>query len=186
MGKVAAAVSSKTRLIIINTPHNPTSTVLRAADMQALADIVRGTDILILSDEVYEHMVYDGHRTSRSAATRTWRRALCRLQLRQDLSRHRLEDRLRGGAGAADGGVPQGPPVQRLQRQHADAARHRQLHGRSQALLELPAFYQRKRDLFRAGLKNTRFELLPADGTYFQCVRYDKISTRPKPNLPNG
>jgi aspartate/methionine/tyrosine aminotransferase len=50
--------------------------VLRAADMQALADIVRGTDILILSDEVYEHMVYDGHRTSRSAATRTWRRAL--------------------------------------------------------------------------------------------------------------
>jgi methionine aminotransferase len=52
--------------------------------------------------------------------------------------------------------------------------------------LELPAFYQRKRDLFREGLKNTRFELLPADGTYFQCVRYDQISTRPKPNLPNG
>lgn len=44
--------------------------------------------------------------------------------------------------------------------------------------LDLPAYYQRKRDLFRAGLKGSRFELLPADGTYFQCVRYDKISTQ--------
>jgi methionine aminotransferase len=43
---------------------------------------------------------------------------------------------------------------------------------------ELPAFYQRKRDLFRDGLKNSRFELLPADGTYFQCVRYDAISSQ--------
>jgi methionine aminotransferase len=55
-----------------------------------------------------------------------------------------------------------------------------------QPYLELPAFYQRKRDLFRAGLQGTRFELLPADGTYFQCVRYDKISSRRKRNLPNG
>src|SRR5471030_1604670 len=60
--KVAAAVTHKTRLIVINTPHNPTGTVLRGADLQALADIVRGSDILILSDEVYEHMVYDGAR----------------------------------------------------------------------------------------------------------------------------
>jgi methionine aminotransferase len=62
--KVAAAVTPRTRLIIINTPHNPTGSVLRASDLQALADIVRGTDILLLSDEVYEHMVYDGARTS--------------------------------------------------------------------------------------------------------------------------
>ena len=60
--KLAAAVTPRTRLIVINTPHNPTSTVLRADDLRKLADIVRGTQILILSDEVYEHMVYDGQR----------------------------------------------------------------------------------------------------------------------------
>jgi methionine aminotransferase len=60
--KVKAAVTTKTRLIMINSPHNPTGSVLREADIRALAGIVRGTDILILSDEVYEHMVYDGAR----------------------------------------------------------------------------------------------------------------------------
>ncbi|HTN67350.1 MAG TPA: aminotransferase class I/II-fold pyridoxal phosphate-dependent enzyme, partial [Burkholderiaceae bacterium] len=58
--QVAAAVGPRTRLIIINSPHNPTGSVLAAADLGALADIVRGSDILILADEVYEHMVYDG------------------------------------------------------------------------------------------------------------------------------
>ncbi len=59
---LAAAVTPRTRLIIINTPHNPTGSILREADLLRLTDIVRGTDILILSDEVYEHMVYDGQR----------------------------------------------------------------------------------------------------------------------------
>ena len=58
--RIGAAVSPKTRLIVINTPHNPTGSVLREADLEALAGIVHGTDILVLSDEVYEHMVYDG------------------------------------------------------------------------------------------------------------------------------
>ncbi|NHZ91797.1 aminotransferase class I/II-fold pyridoxal phosphate-dependent enzyme [Massilia sp. CCM 8733] len=60
--RLAAAVTPRARLIVINTPHNPTGSVLRAADMRALGDIVRGSDIVILSDEVYEHMVYDGAR----------------------------------------------------------------------------------------------------------------------------
>ena len=58
--QVSAAVSDRTRLIIVNTPHNPTGATLKQADIEALADIVRSTDILILADEVYEHMVYDG------------------------------------------------------------------------------------------------------------------------------
>src|SRR5450830_1015152 len=58
--KVAAAVTPKTRLIIVNSPHNPTGSILRRADLDALAAIVRGSQILLLSDEVYEHMVFDG------------------------------------------------------------------------------------------------------------------------------
>jgi hypothetical protein len=58
--KVAAAVTPRTRLIVINSPHNPTGSVLRRADLDQLAAIVAGTQILVLSDEVYEHMVYDG------------------------------------------------------------------------------------------------------------------------------
>src|SRR6185437_9964564 len=57
--KVGAAITPKTRLIMINTPHNPTATVFGPEDLERLAQLVRGTDILILSDEVYEHMVYD-------------------------------------------------------------------------------------------------------------------------------
>jgi methionine aminotransferase len=58
--RLAAAITPKTRMILINTPHNPTGTVWRAEDMKKLEEIVRGTNVLILSDEVYEHMVYDG------------------------------------------------------------------------------------------------------------------------------
>jgi methionine aminotransferase len=60
--KLAAAITPRTRMIMINTPHNPTGTIWREEDMQQLADLLAGTDILLLSDEVYEHMVYDGQR----------------------------------------------------------------------------------------------------------------------------
>ncbi len=82
--QVAAAVSARTRLILINSPHNPTGSVLRAADLAALAEIVRGTDILILSDEVYEHMVYDGAGHQSVSGIRNWRRApsWCRASAR--------------------------------------------------------------------------------------------------------
>ena len=58
--QVASSVTARTRMIVVNTPHNPTGSILRAADLDSLAAIIKGTDILILSDEVYEHMVYDG------------------------------------------------------------------------------------------------------------------------------
>jgi methionine aminotransferase len=120
--------------------------------MQRLADLLRPTDVIVIADEVYEHMVYDGARTRASRASRARGAQLRRVELRQDLPRDRLEGRLRRRAGRADGRVPQGAPVQRVHRQHAGAARPRRLHGRPGALPRLPAFYQRKRDLFRAGL----------------------------------
>ena len=58
--KIAAAITPKTRLLMINSPHNPTGRVWRSADVRKLDEILRGTNVLVLSDEVYEHMVFDG------------------------------------------------------------------------------------------------------------------------------
>jgi methionine aminotransferase len=175
--KVAAAVTKRTRLIIINTPHNPTGSVLRGADMHALADIVRGTNILILSDEVYEHMVYDGQRHE----------SVCR---HPELAARAFVVSSFGKTYHVTGwkiGYVAAPPAltaefRKVHQYNVFSVNTPMQHGIAsymadpQPYLQLPAFYQRKRDLFRAGLAGTRFELLPADGTYFQCVRYDKIS----------
>lgn len=174
---VAAAVTPRTRMIVVNTPHNPTGTILRQADLDALADIVAGTEILILSDEVYEHMVYDG-------------------QPHASVSRHPvLAERAFVVSSFGKTYHVTGWKVGYVAAPAPLMAEFRKVHQYNvfsvntpmQAGLagfmrdpapwrDLPAFYQRKRDLFRAGLAQTRFTLLPADGTYFQCVRYDGIS----------
>ncbi|TCS39089.1 2-keto-4-methylthiobutyrate aminotransferase [Paucimonas lemoignei] len=175
--KVAAAVTIKTRLIVVNTPHNPTGTILRPDDLEALADIVRGTDILLLSDEVYEHMVFDGVR-------------------HESLSRHpELAQRAFIVSSFGKTYHVTGWKVGYVAAPAALTAEFRKVHqfnvftvntpvqhglaaymANPAPYLELPAFYQRKRDLFREGLKTTRFKLLPAEGTYFQCVDYSAIS----------
>jgi methionine transaminase len=174
---VAAAVTPRTRMIVVNTPHNPTGTILRQADLDALAGIVAGTSILILSDEVYEHMVYDG-------------------QPHASVSRHPvLAERAFVVSSFGKTYHVTGWKVGYVAAPAPLMAEFRKVHQYNvfsvntpmQAGLagfmrdpapwrDLPAFYQRKRDLFRAGLAHTRFTLLPADGTYFQCVRYDGIS----------
>nr|WP_034331524.1 pyridoxal phosphate-dependent aminotransferase [Herbaspirillum sp. B39] len=175
--KVRAAVTPKTRMIMVNTPHNPTGSVMRASDVAALADIVRDTDILILSDEVYEHMVFDG-------------------QPHESLARHpELAERSFINSSFGKTYHVTGWKVGYVAAPAALTAEFRKVHqfnvftvntpvqyGLAEYMknpapyLDLPAFYQRKRDLFRAGLANTRFELLPSQGTYFQCVKYDAIS----------
>jgi len=179
--KVAAAVTSRTRLIVINTPHNPTGSILRGSDMHALADIVRGTNILILSDEVYEHMVFDGQRHE----------SVCR---HPELATRAFVVSSFGKTYHVTGwkiGYVAAPPAltaefRKVHQYNVFSVNTPMQHGIAsymadpQPYLQLPAFYQRKRDLFRDGLAGTRFELLPADGTYFQCVRYDKISSRPE------
>ncbi len=179
--KVKAAVTPKTRMIMVNTPHNPTGSVMRAADVAALADIVRGTDILILSDEVYEHMVYDG-------------------QPHESLARHpELAERSFINSSFGKTYHVTGWKVGYVAAPAALTAEFRKVHqfnvftvntpvqyGLAAYMkdpapyLDLPAFYQKKRDLFRAGLAATRFELLPSQGTYFQCVKYGAISDLPE------
>jgi methionine aminotransferase len=108
-------------------------------------------------------MVFDGQQHQSAARLpRPGGARLHRVQLWQDLPRHRLEGGLRGRARAADGRVPQGAPVQRVHRQHAHAARPGRYMADPAPYLELPAFYQRKRDLFRAGPGGTRFGCCPA------------------------
>ena len=177
--KVAAAVTSRTRLIVINTPHNPTGSILRGSDMHALSDLVRGTDILVLSDEVYEHMVFDGQRHE----------SVCR---HPELAARAFVVSSFGKTYHVTGwkvGYVAAPPAlmaefRKVHQYNVFSVNTPMQHGIAdymadpQPYLQLPAFYQRKRYLFRDGLAGTRFELLPADGTYFQCVRYDKISAQ--------
>jgi methionine aminotransferase len=179
--KVAAAVSPKTRLIMVNTPHNPTGSVLQTADLDALAGIVRGTDILILSDEVYEHMVYDGARHE----------SLCRYP---ELAARSFINSSFGKTYHVTGwtiGYVAAPAAltaefRKVHQFNVFTVNTPVQHGLASYLadpapyLDLPAFYQHKRDLFRDGLKNTRFKLLPSQGTYFQCVEYSAISDLPE------
>jgi methionine aminotransferase len=176
--KVAAAITPRTRLIMINSPHNPTGSILRQADLHALADIVRGTDILILSDEVYEHMVYDGERHE----------SICR---HPDLAARAFVVSSFGKSYHVTGwkvGYVAAPAAltaefRKVHQFNVFTVNTPVQHGLAQYMidpapyLELPAFYQRKRDLFRDGLKSTRFKLLPSDGTYFQCVDYSAVSS---------
>ena len=177
---VRALVTPRTRMIMINTPHNPTGTVWTAADLAELAAITRDTGIVVVSDEVYEHIVFDGrpHQSvarfpelaDRSVIVSSFGKTyhVTGWKVGYVLAPRALMAEFRK--------VHQfnvftvNTPVQlALADYMADASRH----------LGLAAFYQEKRDFFRAGLAATRFEALPCAGTYFQTVRYSAISDRP-------
>jgi methionine aminotransferase len=175
--KVAAAITPKTRLILLNSPHNPTGFILQKSDINALSDIVRNTNILIASDEVYEHMVFDD-------------------QVHESLARNEeLAHRSFIISSFGKTYHVAGWKVGYVAAPKLLMAEFRKVHqfnvftvntpmqvGLAQYMsnpapyLELSAFYQRKRDIFRNGLKDSRFRLLPANGTYFQCVDYSGIS----------
>jgi methionine aminotransferase len=178
---VAAAVTPRTRLIIINSPHNPTGSILRRADLDALAAIVDGTDMLVLSDEVYEHMVYDGQQhESVSRDPRLAERAF----VVSSFGKTYHVTGWKVGYVAAPAALS--AELRKVHQYNVFTVNTPMQHGLASYMadpapyLDLPAFYQRKRDLFREGLAGTRFTLLPADGTYFQCVKYDRISPMPE------
>ncbi len=179
--KMAAAVTPRTRLIVINSPHNPTGSVLRRADLEQLAAIVAGTDILILSDEVYEHMVYDGEQHVSVAG-------------HPDLAERAFVVSSFGKTYHVTGwkvGYLAAPAAlsaefRKVHQYNVFTVNTPMQHGLAAYMadpapyLGLSDFYQRKRDLFRAGLEGTRLRLLPADGTYFQCVDYRAVSDLPE------
>lgn len=177
--EVASLVSPRTRMIIINTPHNPTATIWREDDLRQLADLVRGTGIVVLADEVYEHIVFDGARHE-SVARHT--ELAQRSVIVSSFGKTYHVTGWKVGYVAAPRELSTefrkvhqfnvftvNTPVQ-----HALA----DYMGAPHRYLSLPAFYQTKRDRFRAALAESRFELLPSAGTYFQLARYGAISDR--------
>lgn len=179
--QVRELITPRTRMIIVNSPHNPTGALLTAGDLDALADLVRGTDIVLLSDEVYEHIVFDGEKhhslaAHRELAARTlivssfgktyhitgWKIGYCAgpAALMNEFRKVHQFNVFTVNA----------PGQLGLAEFMADPARH----------LGLATFYQEKRDDFRRQLAGSRFELLPCRGTYFQLVSYRAISDLPE------
>jgi methionine aminotransferase len=174
--EIKQAISSRTRMIMINSPHNPTGMVWQANDLEKLADLIRGTDILVCSDEVYEHMVYDG-------------------QQHQSVARHpELANRSflissfgktyhvtgwKVGYVAAPEYLMQ--EFRKVHQFNVFTVNTPMQYGLANYLqdatpyLQLAQFYQQKRDFLRSGLQTTRFKLLPTPGTYFQCVNYTHL-----------
>jgi methionine aminotransferase len=179
--KVRAAISPRTRMLFINTPHNPSGAMLDADDMAALADIVRDTSIIVLSDEVYEHIVFDGRRhesvlrypelAARSFVVSSfgktyhctgWKIGYCIAPpaLTAEFRKVHQYNTFCSFAPA----------------QWAFAAmieKHPEHHR------ELGAFYQEKRNHFASQLHGTRLRPLPVPGGYFQLVDYSAVSELP-------
>ncbi|MDD0810118.1 pyridoxal phosphate-dependent aminotransferase [Curvibacter sp. RS43] len=175
--RIAAAMSPRTRAILINSPHNPSATVWSQQDMLRLQELLAPTDIFLISDEVYEHMVFDGQ-THQSAAR--FPGLAARAFIVSSFGKTYHVTGWKVGYVAAPAALSAefrkvhqfnvftvNTPVQ-----HALA----QYMADPKPYLDLPAFYQHKRDLFRAGLVRTRFKLLPSEGSYFQCVDISEVS----------
>ncbi|MBU9556736.1 pyridoxal phosphate-dependent aminotransferase [Burkholderia multivorans] len=179
--RLAAAITPNTRMILINTPHNPTGTVWREADMRKLEDIVRGTNVLILSDEVYEHMVYDGERHESVAR---YPELAARSFIVSSFGKTYHVTGWKVGYVAAPAALT--AEFRKVHQFNVFTVNTPMQIGLADYLrdpapyLTLAGFYQNKRDFFRAGLERTRFKLLPCSGTYFQCVDYSAISDLPE------
>ena len=169
--------SANTKMIILNSPHNPTGRILSAQDMEALIKLTKGTDVLILSDEVYEHLVYDGAQHESVARypelrersmivasfgkllhTTGWKMGYC-------LAPENLTKEFR-----------------KIHQFNVFSVNTPMQYGIVNYLSNpdtytgLASFFQEKRDYFRTLLAETKFKLLPCHGSYFQCVSYAHLS----------
>jgi methionine aminotransferase len=181
---VRKLLSTKTRLIILNTPHNPTATILQEEDINALKSIVKSLDVFILSDEVYEHLTFDGNvhhsmakypelreRSFITASfgklfhTTGWKLGYCLAPAYLMSEFRKIHQFLVFSVNT---------PMQVAAAEYLKNEQH---------YLGLPDFFQQKRDLFREGMKQSRFELLPCYGSYFQLAKYNRITDEPDTDL---
>jgi methionine aminotransferase len=171
------AITPRTRVIVINTPHNPTGAILTADDIERLKGVVRGTDILIVSDEVYEHIIFDGAQHESMArhpelAERSF--IIGSFGKTYHVTGWKVGYAVAPAALSAEfRKVHQfvtfstSTPVQ-----HALA----EMMARPERLRELGPFYQQKRDLFLQLMEGSRFRPLPCRGSYFQLMDYSAIT----------
>ncbi|KPM31028.1 Putative aminotransferase [Croceitalea dokdonensis DOKDO 023] len=174
------AIGPRTKMLIINTPHNPTGTILSGADMLQLQAILRDTNIVVVSDEVYEHLVYDGQAHESVAKY-------------QDLAARSILCASFGKTFHVTGwkmgycAAPQNlmAEFRKIHQYVVFCVNHPMQHGVAQYLktpehyLGLHQFYQQKRDYFLSAIQNSRFKFKPCSGTYFQILDYPDITNEP-------
>ena len=178
--ELAALITVRTRMIIINTPQNPIGKTLKQEDLEALQKITSGTDIIVLSDEVYEHLIFDGQaHQSVARYPELYERSLLVYSFGKTF--HSTGWKI---------GYCVGPEtlMSEFRKVHqfnvfcvnsfeqyalADYLRD------PQPYLELPAFYQNKRDFLQNALTGSKLKALPSEGTYFQLYDYSEISDEP-------
>ncbi len=174
---VASKISDKTKMIIINTPHNPSGTIWSESDMLQLQKLTANTDIIVLSDEVYEHIVFDDAQ----------HQSVC---LFQDLKQRSFITASFGKTFHNTGwkvGYCCAPDYlmaefRKVHQYNVFSVHHPTQKGIADYMqdentyLSLPTFFQRKRDLFLNLISESRFQFQPAQGTYFQVLDYSAIT----------
>ena len=177
---VRNAITRRTRMIMVNTPNNPGTSVLSADDVAQFAALTRDTDIVVVSDEVYEHMVYDGARHES-------------LARHDELAARSVVIGSFGKTFHATGwkvGYTLAPrditaEIRRVHQFTVFTVNSPMQHALAEFLRDparydaLPEFFTRKRDLLRSELTDTPLELLPCAGSYFQLARYGRVSAEP-------
>ncbi len=174
---IAAALNPSTRAIIVNSPHNPSATVWTRSEMERLAALLAPTETLLISDEVYEHMVFDdAEHVSASSLPELAARSFV-------VSSFGKTFHVTGWkVGTVAAPAPLSAEFRKVHQFNVFTVNTPMQHALAAYLADpapyrgLPAFYQAKRDLFRAGLEGTRLRLLPSEGSYFQCVDYSAVS----------
>ncbi|TNE81307.1 MAG: aminotransferase class I/II-fold pyridoxal phosphate-dependent enzyme [Bacteroidetes bacterium] len=175
--EIRKLITFKTRMIIINTPHNPTGMAFSAADMQKLQKLTENSDIIILSDEVYEHILFDGleHQSiarypklaersfiissfGKTYHNTGWKMGYCLAPAKLTTEFRKIFQYMMFSVNT---------PVQYALADFMD---------KKDAYLELSAFYQEKRDFFQKAIKGSKWKVLNCQGSYFQMLGYDKIT----------
>jgi methionine aminotransferase len=175
--KISAAITPKTRAILINSPHNPSATIWTEAEMLQLQEILQPTNIFLISDEVYEHMVFDGN-THQSAAR--FAGLADRAFIVSSFGKTFHVTGWKVGTVCAPASLT--TEFRKVHQFNVFTVNTPVQYGLASYLadpepyLALPAFYQKKRELFRAGLAQTKFKILPSEGSYFQCVDITEVS----------
>ncbi len=174
---VKNSINEKTKMIIINTPHNPSGTVLSKNDLQSLEKLVEGTNIIVLSDEVYEHIIFDKlkHQSialfpnlakrsfivasfGKTFHTTGWKMGYC-LAPAELMTEFRKTHQFNV--------FSVNHPIQKALAEYMKTPEN---------YLGLPDFYQKKRDFFLNAVKDSKFTIIPSKGTYFQLLGYKEIS----------
>ena len=184
--KIGAALSPKTRAIIINSPNNPSGTVWSPEDMRRLDELLAPTNVLVISDEVYEHMVYA---PLRHESVARYPGLAARSFIVSSFGKTYHVTGWKVGYVAAPAALT--AEFRKVHQFNVFTVNTPMQYGLAAYMqdpapyLELPAFYDAKRQLFRDGLANTKFRLLPCEGTYFQCVSIADLAV-PERDLPDA